>query len=401
MAKKILFITKKLRPYNGPEAFQSTMIAKYLSMNCELHVISTTSTPSDIGNARHHYIPENETGTISSKIESAFSKMGLNVKLVFQEVDTRWIDETVKKAEDITQDHDISTVITRSSPAPTHLIGLGMTFDEEMRWICSMSDPISINPYLDFIFPKAKKELLEFENKIFERADIITHTNTYLADEYSELYPQHKEKFYILSNMYDREISVNERLLKLDSERMVLSYAGRLYGKRNPAPLFKAINKFTKKMGQGKIRLNLIGTGESKKLNYQIKNHGLNDIVTKYPFLDEQKLFELLKQSHLLVTISEKIEGNNFFSPSKNYDYLSVVVPILGITSHGATADLIEETRSGTWAELSDVESIYQTLVDQYNKLLEGYVFTPDIESIKKYHAKEVINKLCNEVIIF
>ena len=180
---------------------------------------------------------------------------------------------------------------------------------------------------------------------------------------------------------------------------MILTYAGRLYGRRNPEPLFKAIKQFINQEGPGKIRFNIIGAGESKKHKYLIKKHGLNNVIVRYPFLDEEKLADILKESHLLVTISEKIEGNNYFSPSKNYDYLSIVVPLFAITSPGATAALIEETNSGTWVELENIESISHAIVDQYNKLKSGYVFTPNVEKIKKYHAKEVIGKLYLDVL--
>ena len=216
MAKKVLFITRKLRPYNGPEAFQSTMIAKYLSMNCETHVISTTKNPQGIGNAEHYFITENETRSVSSKIESIFSRMGVNVKLSFKSADTAWIDVAIRKAENVIRNENIQTVITRSSPATTHLIGLGILPENAgIRWVCSMSDPITINPYIDIILPRAKNELLEYERKIFEEADVITHTNVYLADEYLKIYPQHRGKFYVLSNMFDREIVENERAMKL------------------------------------------------------------------------------------------------------------------------------------------------------------------------------------------
>jgi hypothetical protein len=88
--EKVLFITNRLRPSTNAEAFQSTMIAKYLSENCETHVISTTENPSDIGKFVHHFIRQKADKSAGTGIEHLYSRLGRNVKVTFPDTHAGW-----------------------------------------------------------------------------------------------------------------------------------------------------------------------------------------------------------------------------------------------------------------------------------------------------------------------
>ncbi len=396
----ILFITNKLRPNNGPEALQSTMIAKYMSANCEAHVISTTQSPKDIGSSKHYFVPEKIYSPTKTRIENFYSKFGKNMKLCFPDSNAGWTDEATQKASEIIKSQQIKIIITRSMPVSTHMIGLALKKKyPEIRWIASLSDPISINPYQNFISKELKKQLADYEKEIFNKADIITHTNTFVIDEYNKIYPEHKSKHIVLSNMFDRSDVEKTRHLKLKSDPMILSFAGRLYGQRSPESIFSAIQLFAKEEGEHKIKLNIIGAGKSKRLDTKIKKYGLKNVIELIPFLDKEKLAKKLIGSHMLVSIDGNFPGNNIFSPSKNFDYLSLTVPILGITKEGPTAALIDETKAGYWASPDDTQDIYMTLTKHYDDIQKGYDFAPDHEKIMKYHAKSVIKQFYDEII--
>ncbi|MFO7618150.1 MAG: hypothetical protein R6W91_00570, partial [Thermoplasmata archaeon] len=92
-----------------------------------------------------------------------------------------------------------------------------------------------------------------------------------------------------------------------------------------------------------------------------------------------------------LVTIDADFPGDNIFLPSKNIDYLSLTVPILGITRKGATASLIEETKSGAWAEPEDTEGILSLLKTHCERVEQGYEFFPEHGKVMSYQASKVI----------
>jgi glycosyltransferase involved in cell wall biosynthesis len=200
----------------------------------------------------------------------------------------------------------------------------------------------------------------------------------------------------VMTNMFDRKSVQKTRFISSGTGPMTLSYAGRFYGKRTPLSLFKAMRMFLDTdIG---LKLKIIGAGKSQKLHSLIKKYGLESSVELMPFQEPSELVNLLSSSHMLVTIDGDFPGNNIFSPSKNFDYLSITVPILGITRKGPTAALLEETGSGYWAEPDDVEGILKLLVSHQTRVREGYEFAPNHERVMDYHAKNVMKKFCNEV---
>ncbi|HAX97183.1 MAG TPA: hypothetical protein DCY35_11810 [Prolixibacteraceae bacterium] len=390
--EKVLFITNRLRPSTNAEAFQSTMIAKYLSENCEVHVLSTTETPTDIGKSVHHFIPSRPDRSFGSKMDSLNSRLGRNVKATFPDAHAGWVFEAVRKASTLITDKKIDTVITRSMPTSTHLIGLQVKEHHPgVRWVASMSDPMSINPYVRYSSKALESRIAEFEKDIFAKADIVTHSNSFAIEAYRRTYGNLPSKHIVLSNMFDREPVVKIRHIRSGDGPMLLTYAGRFYGRRTPEALFKAIRMFLD--SGGSLKLNIVGAGKSRRLDGLVKKYGLSDIVEHKPFLEPEQLAALLVASHILVTIDGDFPEDNIFLPSKIIDYLSMTVPILGITKKGPTATLIEETRTGYWMEPSKVEGISQLLENHLTKVKEGYDFSPDYDAVMAYHAKNVMNK--------
>jgi len=400
MPEKVLFITNKLRPNRGPEALQSTLIAKHLSKHCKVHVLSTTRDPVETGLSIQHHVPKKGFSPLKSRIENTYAKLGKNLKLCFPDPSAGWVEDAILKASGIMATEDINIIITRSMPASTHMIGLAMKRQHpRARWIASLSDPISINPYQDFISKGLKKRLVEYERDIFNEADTITHTNTFALQTYNKIYPRLTDKQIVLSNMFERQNVEKSRHLKLKSGPMILSYAGRFYGQRNPEALFKAIQLFIKKNGKESIRFDIIGAGISRRLSTLVHKYHLGDSIRQFPFLEKEELAKQLSASHMLVSIDGDFPGINIFSPSKNFDYLSLTVPILGITRKGSTAALIEETGSGFWAEPGDSRGICKILQEHQVRLREGYEFTPNHDRVMDYHADNEIKRFYNLVL--
>jgi len=75
-----------------------------------------------------------------------------------------------------------------------------------------------------------------------------------------------------------------------------------------------------------------------------------------------------------------------------------MTVPILGITRNGPTAAIIEETRSGFWAEPEDADGLCKLLAEHMTRVKHGYEFTPVNAAVMTYHAKNVMCKFLTQV---
>ncbi|MFO7618481.1 MAG: glycosyltransferase, partial [Thermoplasmata archaeon] len=288
------------------------MIAKYLSANCETHVLSTTEAPSDIGRSSHHFIPQKQGSSTGSRIERMYSKLGKNVRASFPDAHAGWVDDAVNTATELVSSEQIKTVMTRSMPASTHLIGLKLKeVHPGIRWIASMSDPISINPYHRYSSKGLESRIAIFEKEIFNKADIVTHSNPWAIEAYHDFYGSLPAKHIVLPNMFDRSPVDKSRRIFSGTGPMIMTYAGRFYGRRTPEPLFKAMRLFLDSgIGHG-LKLNIVGAGKSRHLDGLVKKYRLSGNVEQKPFMEPEQLGSLLAASHLLVTIDADFPGDN------------------------------------------------------------------------------------------
>jgi glycosyltransferase involved in cell wall biosynthesis len=230
--------------------------------------------------------------------------------------------------------------------------------------------------------------MMEFENELADKADILTMPNDHLARHFIKKHPRSQAKMRVLTNMHEREPKSSEAQPMIVGRPLVMTYAGRIYGLRDPSGLFRAMSMFIATHGVGSLRLDLVGVGKSRRLEMDIRRNGLSGAVRTLPFMDGEAFDNQLRASHLLVAINENIPGYGMSSPSKVYDYLATGTPILALTAAGATSDLLEETAAGKWIVPTDVEGIYQALEE---RLRMAPRMTANREKAMKYHARNVV----------
>jgi glycosyltransferase involved in cell wall biosynthesis len=134
-----------------------------------------------------------------------------------------------------------------------------------------------------------------------------------------------------------------------------VTYAGNLYMKRNPAPLFRALRALidSGEIGRDEASVELIGSCESSEgrgMGDIISEVGIEGCVEMRGRLSHSETLRRLLQSDLLLLLSEKqlIE-----IPGKTFEYLKTRRPILALTYEGAVATLLRRT-GGAWVVSPD-----------------------------------------------
>ena len=134
-----------------------------------------------------------------------------------------------------------------------------------------------------------------------------------------------------------------------------ITYAGNLYMKRNPAPLFRALRALidSGEIGRDEASVELIGSCESSEgrgMADIISEAGIEECVEMRGRLSHSETLRRLLQSDLLLLLSEKqlIE-----IPGKTFEYLKTRRPILALTYEGAVASLLRRT-GGAWVVSPD-----------------------------------------------
>jgi hypothetical protein len=129
-----------------------------------------------------------------------------------------------------------------------------------------------------------------------------------------------------------------------------ITYAGELYMKRNPAPLFRALRFLIDRgeIGRNEAIVELIGScksSEGRSIADIISEAGVEECVVTPGRLGHSETLRRLLQSDLLLLLAEELVVQ---IPGKTFEYLKTRRPILALTGEGAVATLLRRT-GGAW----------------------------------------------------
>jgi glycosyltransferase involved in cell wall biosynthesis len=170
-------------------------------------------------------------------------------------------------------------------------------------------------------------------------------------------------KFAVVMNGFDgleweevvESLPRSERHAANAPRKFRITYAGELYMKRDPAPLFRALRTLIDcgEMGRDEVSVELIGSCESsegRSMADIISEAGIEGCVEMRGRLSHFETLRRLLQSDLLLLLSEKqlIE-----IPGKTFEYLKTGRPILALTYESAVSTLLRRT-GGAWVVSPD-----------------------------------------------
>lgn len=256
--------------------------------------------------------------------------------------------------------YEPDVLATFGSPMSDHLIGLILKRRLGVPWVAHFSDPWADNPFLgyDRLTRRYNRAL---EARVVREADRLVFT----TDETVALFASKhgsaiERKSRVLPHAFDPEL-FGEPAAR-DSSSLVVRYLGDFYGRRSPAPLFRALRRLldTEPATLEGVRFELVGgKGEG-----QLEEAGLGSLpeglVVSLPSVKYLESLRLMSEADGLLVIDAPAELSVFL-PSKLIDYVGAARPVFGITPPGAAAGLIR--RLGGWvADLSDAVAVADTL---------------------------------------
>ncbi len=307
-----------------------------------------------------------------------------------------WFFKAKRKAIDLVTTEKISAVYTSSPPYTTALIGRHVKRNTGIPWIAGFRDP-----WTDFISSPNRWFLPKMidkgmEKSVFKEANYIEAAWVGIIKDALKKYPHlNPDKFIHIPNGFD-----SADFAPIDSpinNKFTLTYTGSMYGRRNPAALFEAIDKL---IHQGKItendfKIKFIGRFGDEVLN-MISSSTFNNSLEVIKYMSHgDSIIELQKSDLLLLVVDESKESKEIV-PGKVYEYMGIRKPILVIAPEdGAIAKLIIETKSGLIAHQTDIEKIASNLLAFYQKWVDKQeLYSPDVNEISKYERKNASKEL-------
>ncbi len=293
---------------------------------------------------------------------------------------------------------DTKVIYSASMPFTSHLVAYTLHKQTQLPWVADFSDPWVENPYINFptVIHKQLNEF--FERKVFTSADrIVVNTETTrkrYIDKYSQLPPS---KIIAIPNGYDRADIPTGRNNLNPNPAFTIIHLGSFFPRTRSSKHFLGALALAIKAGglpPGKLKVQFIGNID-KETRMLVSQLGFDNIVELIAYLPHRQALNHLLSADLLLLIPSYGLGSELFVPSKAYEYLASLRPILCLAEPGACADLVTRAQSGVVVPPSDTNRIGDELVRAYRQWEQGSVkIEPRLDVISALEWRELTGKV-------
>lgn len=411
--KKVLIIAYAFPPRMSIGAQRPYKLAKYLPQYGWEPVILTArlpgKAPQDINKIRivetgytdvlgviKRYFRHDSKKSLQEKIEVAepnhesFTRKLIHpvkTMIAFPDENIGWYKHALHAANRFLSSERVHAIISTSYPVTSHLIANRLKRRFNIPWVADMRDLWTQNHFYNKSRALALIERI-LELKTLSRADILVTVTGEFARDLKLLHK--KKKVFCVTNGYDSDDfrGPDNKL----TEKFSITYTGMLYeGKRDPSLLFEAVSNLIKKgaVKSELMDLRFYGPRDVHLLN-SIKKYRLEGVVSYFGVTSREESLKRQRESQLLLLLTDNDGRESGVYPAKIFEYFASGRPIIAFGGkEGAVKDLLETTRSGTFA-LNSAE-LERILFDYYRKFIaEGRISVEHELKIEKFNYKSI-----------
>jgi len=239
-----------------------------------------------------------------------------------------------------------------------------------------------IGDYPEWNYRKKKNKLLKIFLLTSQKLSQLLADECWILSEY--LMSKYKTKNSVVirsSSIKKEDISLPK---SINLEKLTLIFVGRLAEEKNPYIPILIVKKLKEK-GYN-VNLNLVGDGKLKaRMEELIQKLGLNENVKMFGWIkDRRKLFEILRESNILVFTSKPGEGLGLTV----LEAMSQGLPVIA-TKCGGPEEVIEDGINGYLVDYSTDEDIVNQFVDRIEFLIKNPRICEQISKNNIEKAKE------------
>lgn len=307
-----------------------------------------------------------------------------------------WRFSAPKAIKKIVEDEKIDAIYSSSPPYTCSIIARNAKRKFKLPWIAGFRDPWTgfISSPKRWFIPSAIDK--HMEHSVFSEADAVECAWEGIIKDALGKYPKlDKSKFFHVPNGFDSSDFPDAEYSRND--KFTITYTGSMYGRRNPASFFEAIESLISsgKVNADEIRLNFIGRFGAE-VEEMFARASFKDSIEVIPYMPHNdSIKELMLSEALLLVVDESKESEEIV-PGKVYEYIGVGKPIIAIAPQSsAIADLIRETNAGLIAHQSETDKIAEIFLKYYESWKSGISdYAPLSSEIVKYERREAARKL-------
>lgn len=263
-------------------------------------------------------------------------------------------------------------------------------------WLCYFSDPWT--EWGDVNFgeedPKIIDEEKFLESSVFQIANSFIFPTEQLMNYFINLHPTltHKQTFVLPQTYGDIEPAGDHDSQPIKSKKLIISYVGSWYNKRQPDNLLQLLKLYKKKYPKkySLLQIQFIGPVENIE-KFQPDFDMLN--ILSHGQVSQEKALDFILNSDVLLHVGVSTK-QDFYRPSKLIDYLTARKPILGLCSPGAETEFIRRA-NGIVGNIMDPLDVINAIDDLINLHIEHKLkfYRPSIDYCRQFHVDTVRNQ--------
>ena len=302
-----------------------------------------------------------------------------------------WAKSAIKEALRIVKSHKIEKIITTGPPHSTHLIGLHLKKQLNLKWIADFRDPWTdifyVKSFYRLSFAKKKDKL--FERKVLSNANAIitTTSENFQKDLQSKI--SINQNFFKIYNGYDSDLF--KKIKKRKNKDFQIVFTGLLTENHPYKEFIESFIKFLKKDPKVNVKIILAGSISEKILNEfnRISN------IEFHGYINHQDAVNLMIDGNILLNFMYKQEKNTTMISGKLIEYMATGNPVLMIGDKKSEASkLLSKQTYNLTADPKETKIISNFIKSNYINWLEKKEIKNEIDVIKDYTREETTKSL-------
>ena len=278
-----------------------------------------------------------------------------------------WVPILTRAAHRIVRDRKIDLVLISCAPFSTLRLaetlrkqfpGLPIVLDFRDEWLSTTFDVASFNFSRT---ERAREFSIAAEARAVSSATSVVSVTEAARREIRSRYPQQPDqKFQYIPNGFDAT-----RLARAQSapparadSRIVLAYVGTVYASTEPTKMVEALKSLPENI-RSRFLIRFIGHIEEPR--YRAALLELGDMVELQGYLPQREALAAMSEADYVLLITH----DRLNVSAKFYDYIGATKPILAcVHPDGDVRRLIQQLRTGWWADSQDVAAMRQLFLD-------------------------------------
>lgn len=262
-------------------------------------------------------------------------------------------------------------IVSSGPPHMSHIAARMISEATNTPYVIDLRDPWNHEAYqdVDFQSPAWSRLSAHYEAKAVAGASLVV-MNTALAEQMMrERYPRQADKIITVMNGADSELRLPG---KWDSV-FVISYAGQIYGGRDPRALFRGVRQAIDELGipRGSLEVRFMGSDRigGTPLTSVAAECGLDGYFISEPAQVRSAALSLLQRSAMAVILPQKYWHS---IPGKVFEYVQAEAWVLSLADRDSATDLMLRDSGADTVAPDDTEGIARVVSAHYKEFRAG-----------------------------